>query len=234
MAQQDKATLKQAFQTGDGPTGSDFDNLIDSQLNLQEVTAQTILGAIVFSGGVTFSAVSAAVVGGNAASFSTLAATAASIVTLSATNIFGLARGECYAVSNGVIAVTALNSYVVTNSLTSAETAQIQQFTHNASGRLTYIGTATKSFAVDVDFSMTANTVLQAVEVRIGVNGTSQVKTGISFHVVTAASIGPISGHVGGFVTLTANSFIEVLAAATLNVSDITFTKLSLRVRELG
>ena len=30
MAQQDKATLKQSFQTGDAPTGSEFANLIDS------------------------------------------------------------------------------------------------------------------------------------------------------------------------------------------------------------
>ena len=234
MAQQDKATLKQAFQTGDGPTGSDFDNLIDSQLNLQEVTAQTILGAIVFSGGVTFSTISAATVCGATGTFSILAATAATVVTLSATNIFGLARAECFAVSNGVIAVTALNSYVVTNSLTSAEATQLQQFTHNASGRLTYTGVATKSFAVDVDFSVVSNTILQAIEVRVAVNGVSLSKTGISFHVVTAASIGPIAGHIGGFVTLTANSYIEVLASPTLSVSDITFTRLAIRVRELG
>jgi len=46
MAQQDKATLKQAFETGDAPTGSDFENLIDSQLNLAETTAQTINGPV--------------------------------------------------------------------------------------------------------------------------------------------------------------------------------------------
>jgi len=234
MAQLDKATLKQAFQTGLGPVGSDYNSLIDSQLNLQEVTAQTILGPITFAGGASFASLSAATVGGAGAVFSTLAVTAATVVTLSATNIFGLARGELFLTSNGVISVTALNSYVQTNIATSAEAAQLQQFTHNASGRLTYTGVVTKSFAIDVDFSVTAATIMQAMEVRIAKDGTSISKTGISFHAATAAGVGPISGHIGGFVTLTANSFIEVFAAATLNVSDITFTKLTLRARELG
>lgn len=67
MSQQDKATLKTAFQTGDSPTGADFDNLIDSQLNLAETASQTINGPVNFAGGITFAAVSAALAGASVA-----------------------------------------------------------------------------------------------------------------------------------------------------------------------
>jgi len=67
MSQQDKATLKTAFQTGDSPTGADFDNLIDSQLNLAETASQTINGPVNFAGGITFATVSAALAGASVA-----------------------------------------------------------------------------------------------------------------------------------------------------------------------
>lgn len=229
MPQQDKATLKSAFETGDGPTGSDFANLIDSQLNLQETTAQTILGAVAFTGGVTFSAVSAATVGGGTGTFSVLAATAATIVTLTATNLYGLARGEFFATSNGLVAVTALNSYVQTNVATSADVALVQ-FTHNASGRLTYTGIPTKTMQVEVDFTVTPTTVTQTLEVRIGKDGASLSKSGIQLRMSTNSA--EFCGHVGALVTMTANSYIEVMASPTLNVSNVTFTKLTLRARE--
>lgn len=79
MAEQDKATLKQSFQTGDSPTGSDFANLIDSQLNLAENVEQTINGAVNFAGGIAFASVSAAVVNGTAGTFGTLTTSNAQI-----------------------------------------------------------------------------------------------------------------------------------------------------------
>lgn len=229
MAQQDKATLKQAFETGDAPTGSDFENLIDSQLNLAETTAQTINGPVNFAGGVTFATISAAVVGGNVATFGTVAASAGTFVQISANGIFGLAKGECYATSNGVISATAINSYVVTNVGTSAET--LNQFTHNGSGRMTYTGTQPKSFMFDVDFTVSGVTATQNVAVRLGKDGVSLAKSTMELRL--AASSAPYVGHVGCLVTLTANSYVEVFATPTLNISNIVFEKLNLRAREV-
>jgi hypothetical protein len=84
MAQQDKATLKQAFQTGQSPTGSDFANLIDSQLNLAETGEQTVNGSVNYAGGATFASLSAATVGGAVGTFTTLNAGSASITTITA------------------------------------------------------------------------------------------------------------------------------------------------------
>jgi len=229
MAQQDKATLKQAFETGDAPTGSDFENLIDSQLNLAETTAQTINGPVNFAGGVTFASISAATVGGNTGMFGTISTSGISAVTVSASNIFGLARAECFATSPGTISTTAINSYVVTNVGTSAES--LSQFTHNGSGRLTYTGSLTKNFMFDVDFTVSGVTASQNVAVRLGKDGTSQSKTTIELRL--SATSAPFCGHVGGIITLTANSYVEVFATATLNVSNIVFEKLNLRAREV-
>jgi len=229
MAQQDKATLKQAFETGDAPTGSDFENLIDSQLNLAETTAQTINGPVNFAGGVTFASISAATVGGNTGMFGTISTSGISAVTVSASNIFGLARAECFATSPGTISTTAINSYVVTNVGTSAES--LSQFTHNGSGRLTYTGSLTKNFMFDVDFTVSGVTASQNVAVRLGKDGTSQSKTTIELRLSATSAL--FCGHVGGIITLTANSYVEVFATATLNVSNIVFEKLNLRAREV-
>lgn len=229
MAQQDKATLKQAFETGDAPTGSDFENLIDSQLNLAETTAQTINGPVNFAGGVSFATISAAVVGGNVGTFGTITASAGTFTQVSANGIFGLAKAECWATSNGVISATAINSYVVTNVGTSAET--VNQFTHNGSGRLTYTGTQPKSFMFDVDFTVSGVTATQNVGVRLGKDGVSLAKSTMELRL--AASSAPYVGHVGCIVTLTANSYVEVFATPTLNISNIVFEKLNLRAREV-
>jgi hypothetical protein len=47
MTTYDKQTLKTYFQTGDVPTGNDYANLIDSQVNVAETSAQSMLGALI-------------------------------------------------------------------------------------------------------------------------------------------------------------------------------------------
>ena len=234
MAQRDKATLKALFQTGDGPSGSDYEDLIDSFLNLAETTVQTIAGNIAFSGGATYSTLSAAVVGGAQGTFSALNATAASITTLSANNISGLARAEMYRISGGTCAFASLSAFMpLTAATTSADSAVLQQFTHSASGKLTYTGVATKVVEVQANFDTLGVTVRQAFAVRFGVNGTTLDKSEISFNTTTVAGVASRSGTIGCMVTLTTNSFIELFAAPQLNVSDVVFTKLNLRVREV-
>lgn len=47
MTTYDKQTLKTYFQTGDVPTGADYGNLIDSQVNVAETSAQSMLGKLI-------------------------------------------------------------------------------------------------------------------------------------------------------------------------------------------
>jgi hypothetical protein len=82
MSEQDRATLKQAFATGQSPTGSDFANLIDSALNLAETASQTINSPINFAGGFSAASLSAATVGAAQGTFTTLNASSANITNL--------------------------------------------------------------------------------------------------------------------------------------------------------
>jgi hypothetical protein len=233
MSQRDKATLKALFQTGDAPTGSDFEDLIDSSLNLAETSVQTVAGQIDYSGGATFATISAATVGGAQGTFTAMTVTAASIITLSSNNISGLARAEMYRISGGTCAFAALSAFMTLSAITtSADSAILQQFSHSGSGKLTYVGTATKVVEVVANFDTLSVTGRQLFAVRIGVNGTTLERSEISFNSTTVAGTPSRSGDIGCMVTLTTNSFIEVFAAAQLNVSDIVFTKLNLRIRE--
>jgi hypothetical protein len=83
----------------------------------------------------------------------------------------------------------------------------------------------------DVDFTVSGVTAVQNVAVRLGKDGSSLAKTTMELRM--AASSAPYAGHVGGIVTLTANSYVEVYSTATLNVSNILFEKLNLRAREV-
>lgn len=87
MAEQDKATLKQSFQTGDSPTGTDFANLVDSQLNLAETASQTVNGPVNFAGGIEYASVSAAVVNATTGTIGTLNSTNAQITGGSVSNV---------------------------------------------------------------------------------------------------------------------------------------------------
>ena len=55
MANQNKTTLKTYFQQGDIPTEGQYVDLIDSQLNVVETTAQTVAGAVTFTSAITCS-----------------------------------------------------------------------------------------------------------------------------------------------------------------------------------
>ena len=233
MAQQDKATLKQAFETGDAPDGSDFANLIDSQLNLQETTAQTINGPVAFAGGASFAAISAATVGGATGDFGEISATTATFSRVSANSIFGLGKAEMHAVAFGTAVFASLSTYaVLSNIVTSADAGVLSQFTHNGSGQLTYTGTLTKAFEVEVSFSCEAVTSLQRFRAAIAVNGSAVERTSINFKCTTAAGQSMGAGSFGGVILLTANSTVAIAAQALANVSDIVFTRVNMRVRE--
>lgn len=58
MSSLDRITLRAKFENGDQPQGSDYEDLIDSALNLAETTVQTLNGPIVFAGGISAASIS--------------------------------------------------------------------------------------------------------------------------------------------------------------------------------
>jgi hypothetical protein len=90
MTAQTRSTLKNAFEQGDRPQGSDFADLIDSFLSISDTASQTITSPVVFGGAVSFNGeVSAAsLTVGGAASFGGKVTTAtASVGLLEATTV---------------------------------------------------------------------------------------------------------------------------------------------------
>jgi len=55
MASKNRTILKGHFETGDTPSQAQYADLIDSQLNLSETTAQTIVGPTIFTSAITAS-----------------------------------------------------------------------------------------------------------------------------------------------------------------------------------
>lgn len=83
MSALDRTTLVQAFQNGDRPQGSDYEDLIDSNLNLADTSVQTVQGLVVFSGG--FSA--ATITGANLALTGSVTADTIFATSLNATTV---------------------------------------------------------------------------------------------------------------------------------------------------
>ena len=69
MTAKSRANLITEFQTGDVPDGSDYQDLIDSALNLTDSSAQTMTSKLTISGGVETTNVTAQRVFGSAATF---------------------------------------------------------------------------------------------------------------------------------------------------------------------
>jgi hypothetical protein len=69
MTAKNRTTLKTQFQTGDTPTGSDFDDLIDSTLNVADTTAQTINSDVNINGQLTVSQLTVGDIQATVASF---------------------------------------------------------------------------------------------------------------------------------------------------------------------
>jgi hypothetical protein len=80
-----RANLITEFQTGDVPDGSDYQDLIDSALNLTDSSAQTMTSKLTISGGVETTNVTAQRIFGSAATFTGVV----SAGTLNATTLQG-------------------------------------------------------------------------------------------------------------------------------------------------
>ena len=62
MTAQTRTVNKGKFESGDKPTGSDYSDLIDSYLSLQDSSEQTVTSKLTISGGIATTTVSAATV----------------------------------------------------------------------------------------------------------------------------------------------------------------------------
>jgi hypothetical protein len=100
MTARARATLKTAFENGDVPDEDDYEDLIDSSLNLTDSSAQTMTSKLTVSGGLETTTVSAVTVRAssctltgsvtaNSVSTPLVCAANISVGTLSANSIFG-------------------------------------------------------------------------------------------------------------------------------------------------
>lgn len=103
MTAKNRTTLKTQFQTGDTPTGADFDDLIDSTLNLVDTTAQDVNSDLVINGTLTVSALSTSQITASAATFG--------YIESQQTTYLGVLRQNATssAVATGASAATAFN-----------------------------------------------------------------------------------------------------------------------------
>lgn len=221
MTAQNRATLKSEFETGDVPDGTNYADLIDSSLNLVDTSAQSVasdvtfagavnitgtLGSITVSGAVTADsitvsgAVSANSVNASSATFTTL--------TVDGQAVRGRSYGECYLTATAATTIASAGEYNLAKGTTSAEAAFLSDFTHASPFRLTYTGSATKTFSVSVVYSVTAAGNNKLSSFRIAKNGTTLAKSEIDRFISTGADVG--AGGLQVLVELTANSFVEV------------------------
>lgn len=233
MTALDRASLKAIFETGDEPTGSEYGDLIDSFLSLNETTAQTIQGLVTFAGGVGFAAVSASSVNGTNGNFTTVsgATVVASTLRVSGRTI-GHSFGECFIAGTASTTIGVVGTYALAGGTTSAEATNLNDFSHNGSFRLTYTGAATKRFMVDCDFSVMPVSANQTLAVRIAKDGTTLAKTTIEMRCATVSA--PHAGSVGCVVALTASSYLELHVTNLSHVANATFKKAVMSVAEIG
>lgn len=252
MTAQNRATLKSEFETGDVPDGTDYANLIDSFLNLVETSAQTVNGAITFGGAVTLNstvtAATANVVGNarvsgtfsagtvnvtNAVSAGSVNASAATftILTVGGAPITGGAQGELWLEATAATTVASAGEFNVVKGTTTAEASLLSDFTHATPFRLTYTGSATKVFAVNVNYSITAGGNNKLSSLRIAKNGTTIAKSEIDRFIGTGTDVG--AGGLQTLVELTASSFIELYLTNKTDTVSLTVEKANMFISEV-
>lgn len=188
-----KSTLIALFQTGDVPTGTDYADLINSNLNLNETTTQTCLGPInptelvtsrVSAGNGNFTGtLSASTLVTNTISFSTVTATNAVLATTSAVSVYS----DNYFHGTGIVSATGTTQATATNltfsvnrvagladgsatgvSLLSNRTGLVQYVINGTVSANLWpcVGGAINALASNAAFGMTANTLYTIVHTK--------------------------------------------------------------------
>lgn len=170
MTAQNRATLKAVFETGDVPTGTDYENLIDSFISLVDTSAQSVDSAITFAGSAAFTgtvtAATAKVLGGvsvsGALSANTInvsgAMTAGSINVLGAFAVSGAVSvagganvsGAMTAGSMAVLGAMRVSAATSLEGALAVVTAQTTATASGAAGGSTVPSTAAKYLKVSV------------------------------------------------------------------------------------
>jgi hypothetical protein len=129
------------------------------------------------------------------------------------------AFGYCYVSSPAGTTVTSGGTYYLVAGTFAAGT--LDQFTHNGSGRLTYTGTTTRLFSVDVSISMTStNNII--THWRVAKNGTTIANSEQKRKVSTGSDVGNSSVHAE--VELAANDYVEVFCTSDIGQDVISIT----------
>lgn len=130
------------------------------------------------------------------------------------------AYGEMYISSTSLTTVVATPTFTkIAGTYTAGE---LENFTHSA-GTLTYTGTDTKKFHVDVSMSGDSNAT-DVFHFRVAKNGTSVAKTEIDRRISGAQDVGAMALH--GIIELSTNDTVEVQVANDGGSADITAERL--------
>lgn len=133
-------------------------------------------------------------------------------------------HSSCYYSNLGTgTTITAPTSMTVVNPVTSGDTDP-KEFTHNSAGRLTYTGSTTMDFNVNVSMTVKHSSAsLVDIQVQLYKNGTTAVAG--TLHATAALSGNYTHVTICGHLELTTNDYIEVFVlSASGNVIVHTFS----------
>lgn len=218
MAIKSRATLKQSFENGDVPTGSDYEDLIDSFLNLADTSAQTVDGPI-HGAAVRYTTVCANSLftdnlsSVSAISFNDVTANTIKVSGLTAEDIatsaisYKIPYGSVLKRSNNT--VNANTSAFASISAHTASGRSTSHFTTSTSGRLHYNG-PTADFLIHYTISASLDTVSSAENIQFAVSqkGTVVTATRTTF---AAVSTRAESGAGSGIINLSSGEYVDLV-----------------------
>lgn len=195
MTTYDKATLATYFQTGDVPTGSDYANLIESQVNLAETSSQEMIGSLVTTELITprVSATNVVITGtlsANAFSINSLTATSINATTVSASNI--------HADNYGTVSANALNVTGSARFLGPVNVSGSFQVSGNTTLQTT---TVTKTLTMSGPLSFDTNSSFNPAEgsASVSASGTTQATAALLPFNPVILCTGIVNGSTTGF-----------------------------------
>jgi len=182
MTSTTRAILKTKFGQGDKPSGTDFADLIDSALNLQDTATQSLAGAITAPTG-TFTSLNTTTftptnLNTTTANITTLSATNANITTISAQNVYAdqvitnHAYGQ-FIMTGGTISLTATTSAALSGVFTTALSTGFK----TSGNSITYLGTSAVFMATVISTGTLSSA--ESTRIHFSINGVDRkIETG--------------------------------------------------------
>ena len=136
------------------------------------------------------------------------------------------AYGELYVTTAIATTCTQADIYYLVSGNTTAD--ELQDFTHNSLGRLTYIGTDTRVSLVTAAISVSSDTNNVVLSTKAYINGSAHEASLIQRKIATAGDIGAQAIIV--LLPLATDDYVEIYIASDKAGAKITFVGMSLTV----